>query len=116
MLSEGRALGALWVGRRQKGAFGEKQIALLKTFAEQAVIAIENARLFNETKDALEQQRASGEVLSAITSSIADVGPVFDVILGNCQRILGARNVGVTLLATTACSTSTRTSGRASTT
>ncbi|MEO8485347.1 MAG: GAF domain-containing protein [Betaproteobacteria bacterium] len=98
MLSEGRALGALWVGRRYKGRFGEKQVALLKTFAEQAVIAIQNARLFNETRDALDQQRASGEVLSAISSSIADVGPVFDVILGNCQRLFGARNVGVTLL------------------
>jgi GAF domain-containing protein/HAMP domain-containing protein len=98
MLSEGRALGALWVGRRYKGAFGEKQVALLRTFAEQAAIAIQNARLFNETKEALDQQRASGEVLSAISSSIADVAPVFDVILGNCQRLFGARNVGVTLL------------------
>jgi len=98
MLSEDRALGALWVGRRYKGAFGDKQVALLKTFADQAGIAIQNARLFNETKEALDQQRASGEVLSAISSSIADVGPVFDVILGNCKRLFGARNVGITLL------------------
>jgi GAF domain-containing protein len=98
MMSEGRALGVLWVGRRYKGRFGEKQVALLKTFAEQAAIAIQNARLFNETKDALDQQRASGEVLSAISSSIADVGPVFDVILANCKRLFGARSVGITLL------------------
>ncbi len=98
MVSEGRAIGVIWVVRRMTGALSDKQVALLRTFAEQAVIAIQNARLFNETKDALEQQRASGEVLSAISSSIADVGPVFDVILRHCQRLFSARNVGVTLL------------------
>jgi signal transduction histidine kinase len=98
MLYEGRVIGTLWVGRPFKGAFSDKQVTLLKTFAEQAVIAIQNARLVNETREALDQQRASGEVLSAISSSIADVGPVFEVILGNCKRLFGARNVGVTLL------------------
>jgi len=98
MLSEGRAIGTMWVGRKFKGPFSDKQLALLKTFAEQAVIAIQNARMFNDTRDALEQQKASGEVLAAISSSIADVGPVFDVILGNCQQLFSARNAGITLV------------------
>ncbi|HQU49975.1 MAG TPA: GAF domain-containing protein [Casimicrobiaceae bacterium] len=98
MVAEGRALGALWVGRRGKGKLGEKPLSLLRTFAEQAAIAVNNTRLFNETKDALDLQRASGEVLAAISSSITDVTPVYEVILGNCQNLLGARNVGMTLL------------------
>jgi GAF domain-containing protein len=59
MLSEGRAIGTLWIGRATTGAFSDKQVALLKTFAEQAVIAIQNARLFNETSEALERQTAT---------------------------------------------------------
>ena len=93
MLGE-RAVGALWVGRSFKGSFADKQLALLKTFTEQAVIAIQNARLFNETREALEQQKASGEVLSAISSSIADTGPVFEKILASCERLFEGR-VGV---------------------
>ncbi len=98
MLSEGRAIGTLWVGRSFKGAFSDKQIGLLKTFAEQAVIAIQNARLFNETKDALEQQRASAEVLAAISSSIADTKPVFDRILASCERLFSGKVIAINLL------------------
>ena len=72
MMWEGKGIGAIWVAREHAGPFSDKEIALLKTFADQAVIAIQNARLVNETKEALEQQRASSEVLSAISSSIAD--------------------------------------------
>ena len=98
MLFEDRAIGALWVGRSDKGSFNEKQIALLRTFADQAVIAIQNARLFNETREALDQQRASGEVLSAISSSISDTKPVFDVILASCERLFDGHTVGITLV------------------
>jgi signal transduction histidine kinase len=90
MLGE-HAIGALWVGRSFKGSFADKQLALLKTFTEQVVIAIQNARLFNETREALEQQKASGEVLSAISSSIADTGPVFEKILASCERLFEGR-------------------------
>ncbi|MBE7521972.1 MAG: GAF domain-containing protein [Burkholderiales bacterium] len=98
LMRESVAYGALYVWRPFPGHFSPDQVALLETFAHQAAIAIDNVRLFNQTKEALDQQRASAEVLSAISSSIADVTPVFDVILGNCRRLLGARNVGMTLL------------------
>ncbi len=98
MLFEGRAIGTLWVGRPFKGSFSDKQLALLKTFAEQAVIAIQNARLFNETKEALEQQRASGEVLAAISSSIADTSPVFETILTSCERLFAGKVAVIDLI------------------
>ncbi len=99
MLFEGRAIGTLWVGRPFKGSFSEKQLTLLKTFADQAVIAIQNARLFNETKEALDQQRASGEVLAAISSSIADTTPVFATIIDRCERLFAGMLVQINLVA-----------------
>jgi GAF domain-containing protein len=98
MLFEGRGIGTLWVGRPFKGPFSDKQLTLLKTFADQAVIAIQNARLFNETKEALDQQRASGEVLSAISSSIADTAPVFETILDRCERLFAGKLVQINLV------------------
>src|SRR5213596_2020447 len=98
MLWEGNGIGVIFVGRDYVGAFSEKDIALLKTFADQAVIAIQNARLFNETKEALEQQQASGEVLAAISNSIADTKPVFEKILESCERLFAGKTVVINLV------------------
>ena len=73
-------------------------VDLLRTFADQAVIAIENVRLFNETKEALDHQRASAEVLQVISSSVADTQPVFDKILESCQRLFVGQHVGINLV------------------
>jgi PAS domain S-box-containing protein len=98
MLKEGEAVGLIFVVRREARSFSEKQVKLLQTFADEAVIAIENVRLFNETRESLEQQKASGEVLSVISSSIADTAPVFDKILESCERLFAGRIVGLNLV------------------
>ncbi|MFM2055548.1 MAG: hypothetical protein RL456_3585, partial [Pseudomonadota bacterium] len=96
MLWGERGIGAIGVSRR-KGSFSARELALLQTFADQAVIAIQNARLFNETKEALEQQAASGEVLSAISQSVEDPAPAFERILDACARLTPFQRMAIFL-------------------
>jgi GAF domain-containing protein len=98
MLRDGHPIGAIAVARAQVGAFSAGQIALLQTFADQAVIAIENVRLFDEVQartrqlsESLEQQTATSEVLHVISSSPGELEPVFEIMLTNAVRICGAK-------------------------
>jgi GAF domain-containing protein/CheY-like chemotaxis protein len=97
MMREGQVVGSIGVCRASPGAFPDKLVRLLQTFADQAVIAIENTRLFNETKEALEQQTATAEVLQVISSSVADTAPVFDKILESCQHLFATEQLGIFL-------------------
>src|SRR5262249_26141987 len=90
MIRDGQVIGAIFVARRQPGLFADSQVQLLKTFADQAVVAIENVRLFNETKEALAQQTATGEVLNVISRSPTNAQPVFDAICESASRLCDA--------------------------
>ena len=97
LLREGVPIGAIFIRRTEVRPFSEKQIALLKIFADQAVIAIENVRLFKELEErnrdlteALEQQTATSEILGVIASSPTDIQPVLDTVIANAVRLIGA--------------------------
>jgi GAF domain-containing protein len=102
MLREGDPMGAISVTRRESVGFTDRQIALLQTFADQAVIAIENVRLFKELQArnreltiALEQQTATGEILRVISGAQTDAQPVFDTIVQSAVRLCEARSAVV---------------------
>ncbi len=88
-------VGTLIARRTEVRLFTPAQIKLLETFADQAVIAIENARLFRELKEALEQQTATSEILGVIASSPTDIQPVVDTIAENVARICGTPDVSI---------------------
>src|SRR5262249_13082266 len=95
LLREGEAIGAIGIGRDTPGGFSDREIALLQTFADQAVIAIENVRLFTELEarnrdltTPLDKQTATSDILRVISGSQTDVQPVFDAIVQSAQRLL----------------------------
>ncbi|MFL6582853.1 MAG: GAF domain-containing protein [Burkholderiales bacterium] len=95
MLLDGEPIGAIAVSRNKPGAFAATEVGLLQTFADQAMIAIENVRLFNETREALERQTATAAVLQSISSSVSDTAPVFEKILDSCQHLFATEQLGI---------------------
>ncbi len=105
LVSEGVPVGVIVMAHSEASAFTQKQVDLLETFAAQAVIAINNARLFDEVQqrtaevtEALEQQQASAEILSVISQSVEDTQPVFEKILESCKSLFKSEHLAVMLV------------------
>ena len=98
LLKENELIGAIAIHRREVRPFTENQMKLVSTFADQAVIAIENVRLFNELKESLEQQTATSEILGVIASSPTDIQPVLNVVAENAARLCEATDAVIRLI------------------
>ena len=98
LLKENELIGAIAIHRHEVRPFTENQIRLLETFASQAVIAIENVRLFQELKESLEQQTATSEILGVIASSPTDIQPVLNTIAENAARVCGSYDAVIRLV------------------
>ena len=94
---QGELIGILSARRIEVRPFTPAQIKLLETFADQAVIAIENVRLFQELKESLEQQTATSEILGVIASSPTDIQPVLDAVAENAARLCGCDDATIRL-------------------
>ncbi|TMH54995.1 MAG: GAF domain-containing protein, partial [Betaproteobacteria bacterium] len=97
LLREDIAYGCIFIFRRQPGLFSSDQVALLQTFARQAAIAIDNVRLFNETKEALDQQTAISEILRVISSSPGDVKPMLNAVAERALNLCDAAESSIFL-------------------
>ena len=98
ILRDGSVLGVVTVYRMVPGLFSGAQVKLLETFAAQAAIALDNARLFNETREALEQQTAISDILRITTESPTDAQPVLDTIADQAVRLCDATSASLFLL------------------
>jgi two-component system, NtrC family, sensor kinase len=97
LVHDAQAIGVIAIRRTEVRPFTDRQVELVKTFAVQAVIAIENVRLFNETKEALDRQTATAEILRVISSSPTDIQPVFDAVAESAARLCAAFDAAIFL-------------------